>query len=132
MNEHFNYTYSAPTEEERKEIDSIRRQYSATPKKQETKLERLRRLDSTVKNTAVIISLCLGVAGVLIFGLGMTMILEWKLIPLGCIAAGIGSIPAALAYPTYKRLIKKGKEKYGEEILTLSNQLLNQSDTKND
>ena len=40
MNNQFNFKYTAPTEEERKEIDSIRRQY--TPQeKTETKLERL-------------------------------------------------------------------------------------------
>ena len=48
MNNQFNFKYTAPTEEERKEIDSIRRQY-APQEKTETKLEKLRRLDGLVK-----------------------------------------------------------------------------------
>ena len=51
MSNQFNYRYTAPTEEERKEIDSIRRQY-APQEQTETKIERLRRLDALVKNTA--------------------------------------------------------------------------------
>ena len=73
MNNQFNFKYTAPSQEERKEIDSIRRQY--LPEEQaESKIERLRRLDSLVKNTAIIWSLVLGVMGTLIFGLGLTMI----------------------------------------------------------
>ena len=71
MSDQFNYKYTAPTAEERKEIDSIRRQYS--PKEQkETKLERLRRLDSLVKNTAVIWSLVFGVIGTLILNVALS------------------------------------------------------------
>ena len=84
------------SEEERKEIDSIRRQYS--PQEQtETKLERLRRLDSLVKNTAIIWSLVLGVFGCLIFGIGLTMVLEWSILLGGIVLMVIGSVPMALA-----------------------------------
>ena len=121
----FNYKYTAPTEEERKEIDSIRRQYSAQGKT-ETKLEKIRRLDSLVKNTATVSSLCVGIVGCLIFGIGITMILEWTIIPWGILLAVIGSVPMALAYPLYKKLLSKGKQKYGEEILKLSEELLNE------
>lgn len=37
-NKQFNYTYKAPTEEERREIESIKRQYEE-PKTEEGKLE---------------------------------------------------------------------------------------------
>ena len=66
MNNQFNFKYVAPTEEERKEIASIRRQY-APQEQTETKIERLRRLDAVVKHTAIIWSLCLGIIGCLIF-----------------------------------------------------------------
>ena len=126
MSTQFNFRYTAPTEEERKEIDSIRRQYS--PQEQtETKLERLRRLDSLVKNTAIIWSLVLGVLGCLIFGLGLTMILEWDILLWGIILMVIGSVPMAVAFPIYNKLLKKGKEKYGDEILRLSEELLNEN-----
>lgn len=127
MSNQFDFRYTAPNEEERKEIDSIRRQYC--PQEQtETKLERLRRLDSLVKNTALIWSLCLGVIGALIFGLGLTMILEWNIWLGGIVLMAIGSIPMAIAYPVYKLALNKGKAKYGEEILRLSEELLNEKD----
>lgn len=127
MSERFNFKYTAPTEAERKEIDSIRRQYS--PQEQtESKMERLRRLDSLVKNTAIIWSLVFGVLGTLIFGLGLTMILEWSIWLWGIVLMVIGSVPMAIAYPIYKLLLKKYKNRYGEEILRLSEELLNESD----
>ena len=127
MNNQFNYQYIAPTEEEKKEINSIRRQY-VPQEKTETKLERLRRLDGLVKNTAIIWSLVLGVVGTLIFGLGLTMILEWSIWLWGIVLMVIGSVPMAIAYPVYKFTLNKGKAKYGDEILRLSEELLNESE----
>lgn len=129
MSNQFNFKYTAPTEEERKEIDSIRRQY-APQNQEETKLERLRRLDSLVKNTAVIWALCLGVVGLLIFGIGLTMILEWNIWFWGIVLMVVGSVPIAMAYPVYTAILKKYKARYGEEILRLSEELLNQSEEK--
>ena len=127
MSNQFNFRYAAPTEEERREIDSIRRQYA--PKEQkETKLERLRRLDTLVKNTAVIWSLVSGVVGCLIFGLGLTMVLEWKLLLWGILLMAVGSVPMAAAYPIYRKVLQKYKNRYGEEILRLSEELLNESE----
>ena len=127
MNNQFNFKYTAPTEEERKEIDSIRRQY-APQEKTETKLERLRRLDGHVKNTAIIWSLVLGVVGTLVLGLGLTMILEWSIWLWGIVLMVIGSVPMAIAYPVYKSALNKGKAKYGDEILRLSEELLNENE----
>ena len=127
MSNQFNYKYTAPTEEERKEIDSIRRQF-APQEQTETKLERLRRLDGLVKNTAIIWSLVLGVIGCLIFGLGLTMVLEWSILLWGIVLMVIGSVPMAIAYPVYKLALNKGKAKYGDDILRLSEELLNESE----
>ena len=129
MSNQFNFRYTAPTEEERKEIDSIRRQY-APQEKTETKLERLRRLDGLVKNTAIIWSLGLGVVGTLVLGLGLTMILEWSIWLWGIVLMVIGSVPMAIAYPVYKLALNKGKAKYGEEILRLSEELLNENENE--
>ena len=127
MNNQFNFKYTAPSQEERKEIDSIRRQY-APQEHVESKMEKLRRLDSLVKNTAIIWSLVLGVVGTLVFGLGLTTILEWNIWLWGIVLMVIGSIPMAIAYPVYKLALNKGKAKYGDEILRLSEELLNESE----
>ena len=126
MNKHdkFEYTYVAPTEQERKEILSIKQNYETKVPKAETKLDRLRKLDAKVNNTAVSCSLALGIVGLLIFGTGMTMILEWNMNVYGIIVSLVGIVPIAVAYPTHKKLIKIGKAKYGEEILRLSAELL--------
>ncbi|MBR2330847.1 MAG: hypothetical protein IKA40_06330 [Clostridia bacterium] len=127
MSEQFNFKYTAPSQEERKEIDSIRRRY--VPQEQtETKMERVRRLDSLVKNTARIWSLCLGVIGTLIFGLGLTMILEWGIFVWGIVLMVIGSVPMAVAYPVYKAVLKTYKKRYGAEIVKLSEEILNEND----
>ncbi len=126
MSEKFEYKYSAPTVEERAEIDGIRKQY--LPKDEAViKIERLRYLDNKVKSIPVVVALCFGVTGVLLFGLGMTFFLEWIDlwgwgIPCGLIGIGL-MIPA---YPLYSKLLKKYKEKYGKEIIELSNELLNE------
>ena len=127
MSNQFNYKYTAPTEEERKESASIRRQY-VQQEHTETKIERLRRLDALVKNAATIWSLCLGIGGCLIFGLGLTMILEWNLIRWGVILCAVGAIPMGIAYPVYKAVLKKYKNRHGEEILRLSEELLNEKE----
>ena len=120
----FSYAYTAPTDKERREIDSIRRYYQ--PKsKEESKLEMLKRLDSRVKSIPQIVSLVLGVVGLLIFGLGLTFILEWNIMPLGIVLIVVSIPPIAIAYPVHNYLLNKGKEKYGQKILELSEELLN-------
>ena len=121
----FNYTYKAPTEEERREIESIKRQYE--PKKEsENKLARLRKLNNYVNGLATSVSIALGVIGLLIFGLGLAMVLEYQIIIGGVIVSAFGIPLIAIAYPIYNVILNKNKAKYGDEILKLSNELLNQ------
>ncbi len=122
----FNYTYSAPTESERREIDSIRRQYQPKTSK-EVSIERLRHLDSIVKGVPQSVALILGVVGILVFGLGLTMILlEWTHILWGAVVMALALPLIICAYPVHNKLLIKYKEKYGDEILQLSEELLKQ------
>ena len=124
----FSYTYSAPTEAERREIESIRNQYSATGKKPDTAIERLRNLNKKVKMFPTVFAYVLGVIGILIAGVGMTMVLEWNIFIWGCIVGAIGFAIAAVVYPIYRALYNRNKRKYGQEIIDLSNELLNVQD----
>lgn len=126
----FEYSYSAPTEEERREIDGIRREYRPQPDG-ENKLEKLRALDGKVKNPAVAVSLSFGILGLLIFGLGMAMVLKWQLYFGGIAVSVLGCVPMALSYPIYSVILKRNKRKYGGEILALSEELLNGQSDKN-
>ena len=58
----FSYTYSA---KEQAEIKKIRDKYTP-PTEVEDKMARLRRLDASVTNTAVIAALTLGIVGTLV------------------------------------------------------------------
>ena len=128
MRDKFNYTYSAPTEEERREIESIRSAY--TGGEHARKLERLRSLNKHVRNMPKCVALTLGVVGVLIFGLGMTMILEWSVLAGGVAVAALGVLPMAFAAPAYNLVLKREKEKHKEEIMRLSEELLNEQNER--
>ena len=118
----FSYTYSAPTEEERREIESIRSEYSRDERSE--KHERLRRLNARVKNVSMCVALTLGIAGLLVFGLGMAMILEWGILVGGVAVAAVGALPMAGAAPAYNLVLRHEKQKYGPEIVRLSEELL--------
>jgi len=130
MSKKFEYNYSAPSMEERKEIDSIRRQY--LPKDQSmNSIDRLRKLDSKVKEIPMAWSISVGVIGTLLFGTGMTFFLEWvKYWYIGIPFALVGSILVGMAYPLHKKMSNHYKKKYGAEILEISNQLLKEEDSK--
>lgn len=128
-NNKFEYTYTAPTELERREINRIIKDYQ--PQEQaDSKLAQLHRLDKRVKNTPMCIALCIGIFGALIFGLGMTLSLEWNNLIAGIIVAIVGAAPMILAHPIYKYICKINKNKYAKQILTLSEEILNEYDKK--
>ena len=126
----FSYTYSA---KEQAEIRRIREKY--TPQKEEEdKMERLRRLDAGVAEKAQTASLILGVIGALILGFGMSLIMsdlseilgfqEKLALPLGIVIGLVGGILVSLAYPVYRAVLKREKEKITPEILRLTDELM--------
>ena len=127
MNNEFKYNYTAPTQKERTMIEHIKKQYEEKSEHSK-KMERLRKLDSQVKNPPAIIALVFGIVGVLIFGFGLAMILEWGILLWGIILCVVGCIPMSLAYLIYNIIYQKQKEKYSEQILKLSSELLNENE----
>ncbi|MBQ7943373.1 MAG: hypothetical protein IJ326_04840 [Lachnospiraceae bacterium] len=120
MNEtSFEYTYSA---KQQKEIEAIRKKYLP---KEEDKMEMIRRLDRSTERPGVIISLVVGIVGSLILGIGMCCTMVWTdmlFIP-GIIIGLIGMAILSVAYPLYKSITKKQREKVAEKILALSEEL---------
>lgn len=126
--ETFSFTYSA---KEQEEIKKIRQKYQTT---EESEMVRLRKLDEKVTQKATSIAIAYGVAGALILGTGMSlvmtdlgMILNISIMlsmVLGIGAGLIGLVLSALAYPMYNRTLKKEREKIAPEILKLTEELL--------
>lgn len=124
----FRFTYSA---KEQEELKKIREKYEA---REETKLERLRRLDAEVGKKATMYSIIVGVLGALILGSGMSIIMTefGKLLGLqgltgmvvGVALGLVGMLLVALAYPLYQRIIKKERERIAPEIIRLTDELM--------
>jgi len=124
--ETFTYTYCARQKEE---VENIRKKYLP---QQENKLEQLRRLHRCATQKATAWALVLGIAGALIMGAGMSLVmtdigkiigLSSSLLP-GIVTGVIGIIPVALAYPAYKRILLKERRRIAPQILSLSEELL--------
>ena len=120
-NNTFSYNYSAARN---KEVESIRKKYIPH---EESKLERLKKLDLRVQMAGTIESLCFGVVGALIFGIGMCFFLDvfaganW----LAALFMIIGTLIMIPAYPIYRRIARKTKAELTPEILRLSEEIMN-------
>ena len=124
-NNSFEYTYSAQRQQE---VEEIRKTYLP---KEEDKLEQLRKLHALPSRKATAASIALGVMGALILGTGMSLCMTELGAALGNLSMVIGIlvgiagiVPVALAYPLFKRTLKKEREKIAPEILKLSDELL--------
>ena len=126
----FTYTYSA---KEQAELKRIRDKYTK-PTEVEDKMDRLRRLDASVTNTAQAVALVLGVIGTLILGFGMSLIMtdlaealgisEDAVMVIGIIVGIVGGILASLAYPIYNAIVKAKRKKLAPEIIRLTDELM--------
>lgn len=116
----FEYTYSAPRQEE---VRKIREKYLP---REEDKMEQLRRLDAGASQKGTVVSLIVGILGTLIMGGGMSMCMVWTdtlLIP-GIIIGLIGIIGVAAAYPLYARITARERQRIAPEILRLTDELM--------
>ena len=119
-NKPFTYNYSAVRN---KEVESIRRKYLP---EEESKLETLKQLDYKVQSAGMIESLCIGIIGALVFGVGMCFFLEvfagatWITV----LFMIIGTLLMIPAYPIYKKIARKTKAELTPEILRLSEEIM--------
>lgn len=120
-NNFFSYSYSASRY---KEVESIRRKYLP---REESKMRILKKLDSRVQSAGIIESLCLGITGSLVFGVGMCFFLGvFTPAPvLSAIMMILGSVMMLPAYPIYRHIASKTKAQLTPEILRLSEEIIN-------
>ena len=119
-NESFSFSYSA---KEQEEVERIRSKYIP---REESKLERLRRLDESAVRLGTVLSLIVGIVSTLIMGLGMSMVMVWTdtLLPIGIALGVLGMLGISCAYPVYALVVKKERERLAPEILALTEELL--------
>lgn len=115
----FEYSYSA---KEQQEIARIRQKYAP---REESTLERLRALDASATKPGTVAAIAVGVIGSLILGTGMwfTMGLQGVYFFPGVAIGLAGLAMMGVAYPLYKRITKKRREKITPEILRLTDEL---------
>lgn len=127
-NNSFSYTYSA---EEQEEIKKIRQKYQP---QEESKMDRILRLDAQVTKKATKYSLIIGIVGALIMGTGMSLVMtdlgtalnigEMMSLVTGIVIGILGIIIVSLAYPVYNHIVKKEREAVAPEILRLTDELM--------
>ena len=122
MENTFSYKYSA---KENAEVQAIRKKYLP---KSESKLEELKRLDETVQASGMVESLCAGIGGALIFGLGLCLAMQvigsgLVMMIIGVLIGIVGMTGMLVAYPVYRKVFSATKEKYAPRILELTAEL---------
>ena len=117
--ETFEYTYSAP---QQNEVQKIREKYLP---KEVTKLDQLRALDAGVTKRGMAVSLVHGILYTLLLGLGMSCCMVWagKLFLPGVVIGCIGLIGVSVTYPIYNQIVKMDREKIAPEILRLTEEI---------
>ena len=109
----------------------IRTQYM---EKTPSELDALRELDARVKRPANVFAYVFGSVSAIIMGAGMSLVMTdigatvgiaSALVP-GIAIGVVGLCLSLLTYPIYKRILDSRKRKYGAEILSLSDKIVNQ------
>ena len=123
----FTYNYSA---KKNKEIEAIRNRYLP---REISEIDRLRKLDADVRRPANVFAYVFGIISAIIMGAGMSLIMTEigeivkieNTMPVGIVIGVIGLILALINYPIYKKILNSRKRKYGSDILSLSDKILN-------
>ncbi len=112
-------------------VQKIRTQYM---EKEATELDALRELDAKVKRPANIFAYVFGSIGAVVMGAGMSLVMTEigatlgiaSAMPIGIVVGVVGLLMAGVNYPLYKRIMSGRKKKYVNEILALSDKIVNQ------
>ena len=111
-------------------VQKIRTQYM---EKAPSELDELRELDAKVKRPANIFGYAFGSISAIVMGAGMSLVMTdigetlgitSALVP-GIVIGVVGLCMALLTYPIYKKILASRKNKYGAEIISLSDKIMN-------
>ncbi len=108
-------------------VEKIKESYE---KREKTNIERLRELDSRVKRGANIFAYIFGIIGSLVLGSGMCLAMDVieqlkGHMAIGIIVGLVGIFMVSINYFIYKKILEKSKKKHAQEIISLSDEILN-------
>lgn len=109
-------------------VQKIKSNYSEKPV---SKLDELKALDKKVTRPSSIFAYTFGTVSSLVLGTGMSFALGAIgaglnfAMPLGIGVGVLGLIGTLITYPIYKKMLSARRKKHREEILRLSDELLN-------
>ena len=112
-------------DKERQYAENIRRTYAGKDA-EESKLEKLRKLDEAARRPASIFAYTFGILGALVLGVGMCLAMQviGNMMPLGIVIGVVGIAMVSANYFIYRAMLNARKRKYADEILALSDELL--------
>lgn len=102
--------------------------------KDTSKVVALRKLDAKAKRPANIFAYTFGTISSLVAGTGMSLSMNvigngtTESFIIGVAVGVLGFVGAGVNYPIYKKLLKKGKEKYSFEIIQLAKEISEEND----
>lgn len=108
-------------------VEKIKNSYEAKAPEL-TKLDELKALDRRVKTPAIAFAYTYGSVGALVLGTGMCLAMEilGSIMPVGIVVGIVGIAMVSTTYSIFKKLLSRRKAKYSDEIISKSNELLNQ------
>ncbi len=109
-------------------VQKIRTQYT---EKEHSDLDELKALDKRVKKPANIFAYVFGSLSAVIMGSGMSLVMTdvGEMLGISSMVPGIvvgiaGMVLAIANYPIYKRILASRKKKYADEIIAISDKLM--------
>ena len=108
------YRYTA---DEQREIDALRRRY--TSENPDEQLAAVRKIDRDVTRRATVMAVGFGLAGTLVMGLGLAMVLSLNLMIPGVLLGCCGIAVMAAMPAAYERLLKRERKKVAPQIVEL-------------
>ena len=111
-------------------VQKIRTQYT---EKEHTQLDALKALDAKVKRPANVFAYIFGSISAIIMGSGMSLVMtdigatldiENTMVP-GIIIGIVGMLLAIINYPIHKKMLASRRAKYADQIMKLSDEIMN-------
>ncbi len=110
-------------------VQKIRTQYA---EKEHIQLDALKKLDAKVKRPAKVLAYLLGVVGAIVLGCGMSLVMTdigatlgiANTMAPGIVVGIVGLVLVVVNYPIFQGFLSSRRKKYADEIMALSDKLL--------